>query len=105
MDHRAVPPGNARRRYQQIVGGDTGELTLYLARRLLTYGADEWRALPWWQRRAYTNGMTWELEQGGIFPPQGQPGAGGQEAPGAHTEYTPFTSMADRAASGITVIG
>lgn len=30
---------------------------LYLVRKNLQYGADEWVALPWWQRRMYLEEM------------------------------------------------
>lgn len=103
MAHRAVPPGSISRRYEAIIGGDTGELTLYLARRMLNYGAEEWKRLPWWQRQAYTNGMTWEFDRGGLFP-HPETARAMQEDARALSTYTPFTSMAARAAEGITVI-
>lgn len=28
-----------------------------MARRELGYGIDEWRALPWWQRRVYVDAL------------------------------------------------
>lgn len=69
---------------------------------MLNYGADEWRHLPWWQRKAYTNGMLWEFDRGGLFPVPGSQKEGG--GGGAVSTFVPFTSMADRAAEGITVI-
>lgn len=76
---------------------------MYLARRMLNYGAGEWKTLPWWQRQAYTRGMTWEFDRGGLFPtPEQARQAGGGEH--AEATYVPFSSMADRAAEGITVL-
>lgn len=70
---------------------------------MLGYGADEWRNLPWWQRRAYMNGFEWEFDRGGLHPhpdvirANGGGGEGGQQ-------FVPVSGMAERAALGITVI-
>lgn len=35
--------------------------TLYVVKRRLGYGVDEWRALPWWKQRLYLDGLEEEF--------------------------------------------
>lgn len=59
MDHRSSSgPHLADARYELLVP-DPDEL--YLARRHLGFAADEWRALPWHEQRAYRDGLRQEF--------------------------------------------
>lgn len=56
-------PGSLTARYETLAGDESTRLELYVARLRLGYGIDEWRALPWWQRRVYVEGMQTEAAQ------------------------------------------
>lgn len=70
---------------------------------MLGYGPEEWRSLPWWQRRAYISGFEWEFERGGLnpHPDVTRASEGGGES---GQQFVPVDSMAERARLGITVV-
>lgn len=51
-------------RYDHLTGGVAERQMHYLARRYLKFRWDEWDALPWWQQRAYVEGLHRELSDG-----------------------------------------
>lgn len=73
-----APPGSLEVRYRQLAGDEGRRSELYLARRWLGYSVDEWRALPWWQRRMYLEQANLEIEarsgKGGGSPSDAQGG-------------------------------
>lgn len=48
-------------RYDHLTGGVAERQTHYLVRRYLKFGWSEWDELPWWQQRAYLDGLRREL--------------------------------------------
>ncbi len=36
-----------------------------MARRHLGFEVDEWRAMPWWKSRLYSDGLVWEFVPAG----------------------------------------
>jgi hypothetical protein len=68
LDHRSADrPGNTEARYEQLSGGPSERVLLYLARRYLRMSYQEWRDAPWWVQRTYIEGMMQEelLQQEG----------------------------------------
>lgn len=57
-----VAPGILEARYERLAGGPDQRATLYVVRRRLRYGIDEWKALPWWQKRVYIEGLQNEAD-------------------------------------------
>lgn len=55
-----APPGSLDARYEQLAGGREAEF--YTVRRRLGFTIDEWRELPWWQRRVYLTGLRDEAD-------------------------------------------
>jgi hypothetical protein len=69
-----VAPGRLEARYERLAGTEAQRTTLYVVRRRLNFTIDEWRALPWWQRRVYIEGLQDEADQlkgGGSSEPGG----------------------------------
>lgn len=58
-----VAPGSLDARYERVAGDRARRLEYYVARVRLGFTIDEWRALPWWQRRVYLDGMEEEAER------------------------------------------
>lgn len=58
-----VAPGILEARYERLAGGPDQRATLYVVRRQLKIGIDEWKALPWWQKRVYIEGLQNEADQ------------------------------------------
>lgn len=46
-------PGSLTARYEAVAGDEDARRELYVARVDLGFTVDEWRALPWWQRKLY----------------------------------------------------
>lgn len=51
-------------RYEGLAGNAGHRTELYVVRRRLRIGIDEWERLPWWQRRVYIEGLQDEAGQG-----------------------------------------
>lgn len=56
-------PGSLTARYEALAGDEDERLELYVARSKLGYSIPKWRALPWWQRRVYVEGIQKEADQ------------------------------------------
>lgn len=50
-------PGSLRARYEALAGGPEERRELFIVRAELGFDVDAWRALPWWQRRVYVEGL------------------------------------------------
>lgn len=57
MGAGAPQPGRLKARYEDLAGDLAHRQELYIVRYHLGFGADEWHALPWWQRRVYLEGL------------------------------------------------
>lgn len=57
VDGGVVDPGSTEARYEYLSGGPQERLMLYVARRHLGMSHTEWRAVPWWVRRVYYEGL------------------------------------------------
>lgn len=92
-----APPGSLEARYERLAGPEERRLELYVARTKLGYTIDEWRALPWWQRRVYLEGMEAEYEriEQARSEASGAPGGGSDPA-----EAILGGTMSDVAATG-----
>lgn len=53
----APEPGSLEARYADLAGDYIEKGLTYAARFYLHFSVDEWRALPWWQKRLYTEGL------------------------------------------------
>lgn len=71
-----APPGSRLARYDALTGGSAGARTLYVVRRELGYGVDEWQALPWWQQQLYIDGLNAEADRADQGAAQTTPGGG-----------------------------
>ena len=90
-------PGSIEARYEVVAGPAEQRAEYYVARRRLHFTIREWRALSWWERRVYVEGMNNEArdaDTGEDTPDQASPtGARGVDA-------ILYGSSADVAASG-----
>jgi len=73
---------------------------------MLNYDAQQWRALTWWERRAYTEGIRWEMENAGLYPQRvvgvGAGGGGEGAGPKGGGTFLPMDgSLESRRAEGI----
>lgn len=69
-----VAPGILAARYERLAGDEDQRATLYVVRRRLRFSIDEWRALPWWQKRVYIEGLRREADQVPSSSSDGSPG-------------------------------
>lgn len=67
---------------------------------MLSYDVPAWRALPWWQRQVYTEGLRWEIGNFGLYPQlvTDRPAGGGA----SEQQFIALDSMEARAAEGIS---
>lgn len=75
-------PGILEARYEQLAGPPHKRQEMYVAARRLGYGWHEWKALPWYARRAYMEGLTAEANAriDAQQPQQQRTGASGLDA-------------------------